>query len=228
MDRILVVDDEKEIVELICKGLIEVGYKVCTAYNGYDGLALLKEKEITLVILDIMMPQIDGLEVCNQIRAFSNIPIIMVSAKSQEQDKINGLCEGADDYIVKPFSIPELIARVKSQIRRYTYLNTKKPSSNLLEIKGLSIDVKKHEVSLYGEMVKLTHTEYDILLLLVKNRGQVFSSEEIYRKLWDEKYFEGNNTVMAHMWRLREKIEVNSKEPKIIQTIWGVGYKIEE
>ncbi|BCN28903.1 response regulator transcription factor [Anaeromicropila herbilytica] len=236
MSKILVIDDEKEIVELIRKGLEEAKYEVITAYDGAEGLKVLEEHEISLVILDIMMPEINGLEVCSRIRSHSNIPIIMVSAKSQEQDKISGLSEGADDYMVKPFSVAELLARVNSQIRRYTYLNTGTntggsgtSTDNCLHVKGLSIDEQKHQVTLFGEKVKLTPTEFAILLLLAKNKGKVFSSEEIYRNLWsDEKYYEGNNTVMAHMWRLREKIEVNPKEAKIIETVWGVGYKIED
>ena len=222
------IDDEKEIVELISKGLEESNFKVCTAFNGSDGLEILETKDVSLVILDIMMPEINGIEVCNKIRSYSNIPIIMVSAKSQEKDKILGLSSGADDYMVKPFSIPELLARVNSQLRRYTYLNGGITNNNQITIKGLCMNEKKHEVTLFGEIVKLTPTEYEILLLLVKNKGQVFSSESIYKKLWDEKYYEGNNTVMAHIWRLREKIESNPKEPKLIETVWGVGYKIEE
>lgn len=229
MSKILVIDDEKEIVELIKKGLKEEQYEVLTAFCGADGLRILESHEISLVILDIMMPEINGMEVCNKIRSFSNIPIIMVSAKGQEKDKIDGLKEGADDYMVKPFSTAELTARVNSQIRRYTYFNTEKMSKHLIEVKGLSIDEQKHIVTLYGEQVKLTPTEFSILLLLAKNRGRVFSSEEIYKNLWtDEKYYEGNNTVMAHIWRLREKIETNPKEAKIIETVWGVGYKIED
>lgn len=228
MRKILVIDDEKEIVELIKKGFEEESYEVLTAYNGHDGLRLLESKELSLVILDIMMPGINGMEVCKRIRSFSNIPIIMVSAKSQEQDKISGLLEGADDYMTKPFSVAELIARATSQIRRYTYLNSEKANRQLIEIKGLSINELKHSVMLFGEPIKLTPTEFSILLLLSKSKGKVFSSEEIYRNVWpDEKYYEGNNTVMSHMWRLREKIEMNPKEPKIIETVWGVGYKIE-
>lgn len=227
MSRILVIDDEKEIVELIKKGLEEEHYEVLTAFCGADGLKIVESCEISLVILDIMMPGINGMEVCNKIRSFSNIPIIMVSAKGQEKDKIDGLKEGADDYMVKPFSTAELTARVNSQIRRFTYFNIGKMDKHLIEVKGLSIDEQKHMVTLFDEQVKLTPTEFAILLLLAKNKGRVFSSEEIYKNLWsDEKYYEGNNTVMAHMWRLREKIEINPKEAKIIETVWGVGYKI--
>ncbi len=229
MSRILVIDDEKEIVELIKKGLEEEYYEVLTAFCGADGLKIVESCEIALVILDIMMPEINGMEVCNKIRTFSNIPIIMVSAKGQEKDKIDGLKEGADDYMVKPFSTAELVARVNSQIRRFTYFNTEKMDKHHIEVKGLRIDEQKHAVTLFGEQVKLTPTEFSILLLLAKNKGRVFSSEEIYKNLWsEEKYYEGNNTVMAHMWRLREKIEINPKEAKIIETVWGVGYKIED
>ena len=228
MKKILVIDDEKEIVDLICKELQE-DYEVLTACNGQDGLHALEKNEISLVILDIMMPGIDGLEVCRRIRSFSNIPIIMVSAKSQEQDKISGLTEGADDYLTKPFSTPELRARVTSQIRRYTYLNSNYVNRQSIEAKGLSINEQNHTVSLYGDLIKLTPTEFSILLLLAKNKGKVFSSEEIYQAVWpNEKNYEGNNTVMAHMWRIREKIEVNPKEARIIETVWGVGYKIED
>ena len=228
MRKILVIDDEKEIVNLIQKELQE-DYEVLTAYNGQDGLHILEKNEISLVILDIMMPGIDGLEVCRQIRAFSNIPIIMVSAKSQEQDKVSGLSEGADDYLTKPFSTAELRARVTSQIRRYTYLNSNFVSRQCIEVKGLSINEEKHTVSLYGDLIRLTPTEFSIVLLLAQNKGKIFSSEEIYRAIWpNEKYYEGNNTVMAHMWRIREKIEMNPKEARIIETVWGVGYKIED
>lgn len=228
MERILIIDDEKEIVNLMVKSLTDAGYKVSTAFNGLDGLEILSQKEISLVILDIMMPGMNGLEVCKKIRNENNVPIIMVSAKGQQEDKIKGLLQGADDYIVKPFSMEELIARVISQIRRFTYFNGGMKEQAQIVIKGIEIDEKQHKVKLYGNDIKLTKTEYEILLLLAKNPGVVFSSEEIYKKLWEEKYFEGNNTVMAHMWRLREKIEVDPKNPTIIETIWGVGYKIEK
>lgn len=228
MERILIIDDEKEIVQLMEKRLSEAGYVVTCAYNGRDGLRMLESEEVSLVILDIMMPGMNGIEVCEQIRLYNNVPIIMVSAKGQKEDKIKGLTKGADDYMVKPFYMEELLARINSQIRRYTYLNENSIQESVMEVKGLTIDEGKHKVRLYGQEVKLTPTEYNILLLLVKNRGIVFSSEEIYKKLWDEKYYEGNNTVMAHMWRLREKIEVDPKNPTIIETVWGVGYRIEE
>ena len=198
------------------------------SYNGKEGLAQLQKNDYSLVILDIMMPGMNGYEVCSRIREKNNIPIIMVSAMGQNEDKIKGLMTGSDDYIVKPFCMEELLARVNSQIRRFTYLNQPVQKQNAqIEIKGLTIQEELHKAFLYGEEVKLTRTEYNILLLLAKNPGKVYSSEDIYRQLWEEKYFEGNNTVMAHMWRLREKIETDPKNPQIIETVWGVGYKIE-
>lgn len=229
MPRILVVDDEKEIVELEEVYLKEAGYEVIKAYNGKEALKCLEKEEIDLMILDIMMPGIDGLNVCRQMRENYRMPVIMVSAKGQEIDKINGLQSGADDYMVKPFSPLEMVARVQSQLRRATYLSGPKweERTTHIELKGVTIDLAKHQVMRLGSLVKLTPTEYEILVLLAKNRGKVYSSEEIYKAIWKEKYFEGNNTVMAHMWRLREKIEENPKEPTIIETVWGVGYKIE-
>lgn len=228
MHHILIVDDEKEITLLMKKSFEEAGYMADVAYNGQEGLAQLQKNAYSLVILDIMMPGMNGYEVCSRIREKNNIPIIMVSAMGQNEDKIKGLMTGSDDYIVKPFCMEELLARVNSQIRRFTYLNQSVQKQNAqIEIKGLTIQEELHKVFLYGEEVKLTRTEYNILLLLAKNPGKVYSSEDIYRQLWEEKYFEGNNTVMAHMWRLREKIETDPKNPQIIETVWGVGYKIE-
>lgn len=228
MHRILIIDDEKEITFLMKKSFEEAGFGVNIAYNGEDGLKILEQGAFSLVILDIMMPGMNGYEVCEKIRDKNNIPIIMVSAMGQNEDKIKGLVTGSDDYIVKPFCMEELLARVNSQIRRFTYLNQGIKNTNpYIEIKGLTIEEEQHKVFLYGEEIKLTPTEYNILLLLAKNPGKVYSSEEIYRELWEEKYFEGNNTVMAHMWRLREKIESDPKNPQIIETVWGVGYKIE-
>lgn len=228
MNRILIIEDEKEIAALMEKALNEAGYQTCLAKTGEEGLAILNEKEISLVILDVMLPGINGIAVLEQIRAaFNNVPIIMASAKVQEEDKIRGLKAGADDYIGKPFSLDELIARVESQIRRFVYFNQGMPKEQVLTAKGLTLDEKHHRVELYGKEVKLTPTEYDILWLLLKHKGEVFSSEDIYKKLWAEKYYEGNNTVMSHIWRLRKKIEVNPKKPEIIESVWGVGYTIE-
>ena len=189
----------------------------------------LEKQEIDLMILDIMMPGIDGLGVCRQMRENYRMPVIMVSAKGQEIDKISGLQSGADDYMVKPFSPLELVARVQSQLRRATYFSGPKweERKTVIGLKGLVIDLAKHQVTRLGTLVKLTPTEYEILVLLAQHQGKVYRSEEIYKAIWKEKYFEGNNTVMAHMWRLREKIEENPKKPAIIETVWGVGYKIE-
>lgn len=231
MFNVLIIDDEVEIVELMEVYLVNEGYKVFKVYNGSDGINIINEEKIHLVILDIMMPGIDGFQVCMKIRKDYNIPIIMLSAKSQDMDKIQGLSIGADDYMVKPFNPMELIARVKSQIRRYVFLNEKRDETNdinIIEVKDITINKKNHKVSQLEKELKLTPIEYEILLLLANNLGKVFSAEEIFKEVWKEKYFEGNNTVMVHMWRLREKIEENPKEPKIIETVWGVGYKIEE
>lgn len=231
MFNVLIVDDEVEIIELMEVYLLNDGYNVFKATNGLDALNIINEEKIHLVILDIMMPGMNGLQVCMKIRKEYNIPIIMVSAKGQEMDKIQGLSTGADDYIVKPFSTMELIARVKAQIRRYVYLNEKYKqldNKDVIEIKGITINKRNHKVHLFGTELKLTPTEYKILLLLASNSGKVFSAEDIFRAIWKEKYFEGNNTVMAHIWRLREKLEDIPKEPKIVETVWGVGYKIEE
>lgn len=229
MFNILIIDDDEEIMELIEIYLVNDGYKVYKANTGEKGLDLIRKNEIHLAILDIMMPGINGLEVCMKIRCDYNMPIIMVSAKSQHIDKIQGLSTGADDYMSKPFNPMELLARVKSQIRRYIYLNdTKKNDRNIevVQAKGISINKSNRKVTLLGKEIKLTPTEYEIILLLASEFGRVFSTEEIFKIIWKEKYFQGNNTVMVHIWRLREKIEENPKDPKIIETIWGVGYKI--
>lgn len=228
--NILIIDDEKEIVDLIRIYLKNEGYCVFQAFNGDEGIAILRSSKIDLAILDIMMPGTDGLQVCRQIRDSSNIPIIMLSAKAQDMDKILGLGTGADDYLTKPFNPMELMARVKSQIRRSFYLNAQassKPDESIINIRGLSINKDSHTVSLLGNAIELTPTEYEILLLLASNLNKVFSAEEIFQNVWKQKYYESNNTVMVHIWRLREKIEANPKEPEIIKTVWGVGYKIE-
>lgn len=231
MFNVLIVDDEVEIIELMEVYLLNDGYKVFKATNGVDALNIIHKEKIHLVILDIMMPGIDGLQVCMKIRKDYNIPIIMVSAKGQEMDKIQGLSTGADDYMVKPFSTMELLARVKAQLRRYIYLNENHKTDenkDIIEVKGVTINKRNHKVHLFGTELKLTPIEYEILLLLASNSGKVFSAEDIFKEVWKEKYFEGNNTVMVHIWRLREKLEYNPKEPKIVETVWGVGYKIEE
>ena len=230
--NILVVDDEQEIADLVEIYLVSDGYKVFKASNAQDGLDILDKEDIHLCLLDIMMPGMNGLEMCKKIRETNNIPIIMLSAKSTDLDKILGLGTGADDYVVKPFNPLELTARVKSQLRRYTQLN---PNSNVHEtvkneisIRGLTINKDNHKVRVYDEEVKLTPIEFDILYLLASNPGKVFSTDEIFEKVWNEKVYEANNTVMVHIRRLRGKMKEDERQDKIITTVWGVGYKIEK
>ena len=230
--NILVVDDEQEIADLVEIYLVSDGYKVFKASNAQDGLDILNKEDIHLCLLDIMMPGMNGLEMCKKIRESNNIPIIMLSAKSTDLDKILGLGTGADDYVVKPFNPLELTARVKSQLRRYTQLN---PNSNVHEtvkneisIRGLTINKDNHKVTVYDEEIKLTPIEFDILYLLASNPGKVFSTDEIFEKVWNEKVYEANNTVMVHIRRLRGKMKEDERQDKIITTVWGVGYKIEK
>ncbi len=227
-ETILVVDDEKEIRDLIGIYLDNDGYKVIKASNGLEALNILEKEDVDLILLDIMMPNMDGMEACLKIRQDKNMPIIMLSAKSEDMDKIMGLTTGADDYVTKPFNPLELLARVKSQLRRYTKLNvkTEKNDSNI-EIGDLTIDVNSHEVRVGDRDVKLTPREFDILFLLARNRGMVFSIEKIYETIWKEEFFESDNTVMVHIRKIREKLEVDSRKPQYIKTVWGVGYKIE-
>ncbi|MCI8742862.1 MAG: response regulator transcription factor [Lachnospiraceae bacterium] len=229
---ILVVDDEQEIADLVEIYLVSDGYKVFKASNAQEGLDILEKEDIQMVLLDIMMPGMSGLEMCKKIRETNNIPIIMLSAKSTDLDKILGLGTGADDYVAKPFNPLELTARVKSQLRRYTQLN---PHSNVHEnvrneisIRGLTINKDNHKVTVFDEEVKLTPIEFDILYLLASNPGKVFSTDEIFEKVWNEKVYEANNTVMVHIRRLRGKMKEDERQDKIITTVWGVGYKIEK
>ena len=229
---ILVVDDEQEIADLVEIYLVSDGYKVFKANNAQEGLEILDKEDIQLCLLDIMMPGMNGLEMCKKIRETNNIPIIMLSAKSTDLDKILGLGTGADDYVVKPFNPLELTARVKSQLRRYTQFN---PNStvhetvkNEISIRGLTINKDNHKVTVYGEEVKLTPIEFDILYLLASNPGKVFSTDEIFEKVWNEKVYEANNTVMVHIRRLRGQMKEDERQDKIITTVWGVGYKIEK
>ena len=227
--NILVVDDEKEIADLLEIYLISDGFHVKKAYSAMEGLKMLQEQPIDLVLLDVMMPDMDGITMCRRIRETNNIPIIMVSAKTQELDKIVGLTNGADDYVSKPFNPLELMARVKSQLRRYRELNPSRPQENkeVITLKNLEINKVTHQVICYGESVKLTPIEFDILYLLASNPGRVFSTDEIFERVWQEKYYEANNTVMVHIRRLRGKMKDDTREEKIITTVWGVGYKIE-
>ena len=230
--NILAVDDEQEIADLVEIYLVSDGYKVFKASNAQDGLAILDKEDIHLVLLDIMMPGMNGLEMCKKIRETNNIPIIMLSAKSTDLDKILGLGTGADDYVVKPFNPLELTARVKSQLRRYTQLNPNsnvhESSKNEISIRGLTINKDNHKVTVYDEEIKLTPIEFDILYLLASNAGKVFSTDEIFEKVWNEKVYEANNTVMVHIRRLRGKMKEDERQDKIITTVWGVGYKIEK
>ena len=231
MTNILVVDDEIEIAELIEIYLVSEGFQVWKAATAKEGLAILQKEAIQLVILDIMLPDMNGMEMCKEIRKTNNIPIIMLSAKSRELDKIMGLANGADDYVTKPFSPLELTARVKSQLRRYTQLNPDNPTveqKNDLNLRGLSINRDNHQVFVYDEEVKLTPIEFDILYLLASNPGKVFSTDDIFTEVWNEKMYEANNTVMVHIRRLRGKLKEDSRTEKIITTVWGVGYKIEK
>lgn len=228
---ILVVDDDKEIAELVEIHLVSDGYQVFKAYSAKEGYEILEKEDIKLIILDIMMPGIDGLNMCKTIRKNSTIPIIMLSAKSADLDKIIGLSTGADDYVIKPFNPLELTARVKSQLRRYTTFNPnsheEKPGKEIV-VNHLIINKEDHRVISYGKEAKLTPIEFDILYLLASNPGRVFSTDEIFERVWNEKMFEANNTVMVHIRRLREKIEMDSRNAQIIKTVWGVGYKIEK
>ena len=228
--NILVVDDDKEIAELIEIYLVSDGYKVWKAYNAKEGLEILDERSIDLVLLDIMMPGMNGLEMCKKIRTYNNIPIIILSARSNDLDKILGLGSGADDYVTKPFNPLELTARVKAQLRRFTQLNPggrAEEQQNEIILRGLVINKENHRVSVYGEEVKLTPIEFDILYLLASNPGKVFSTDEIFERVWNEKVYEANNTVMVHIRRLRGKMKEDQRPEKIITTVWGVGYKIE-
>ncbi len=227
--NILVCDDDKEIVEAIEIYLQQEGYQVFRAYDGEDALKILKEEEIHLLIIDVMMPKLDGIRATLKIREESSIPIIILSAKSEDTDKILGLNVGADDYITKPFNPLELVARVKSQLRRYTKLgNAAENGQAVYQVGGLTINDELKEVTVDGETVKLTPIEYNILLLLMKNQGKVFSINQIYENIWNEDAIGADNTVAVHIRHIREKIEINPKEPRYLKVVWGVGYKIDK
>ncbi|NLK71997.1 MAG: response regulator transcription factor [Clostridiales bacterium] len=226
--KILVCDDDKAIVDAIEIYLKQENYEVIKAYTGTQALDVLSKEDIHLIILDIMMPEMDGLKATVKIREIQNIPIILLSAKSEDTDKIIGLNFGADDYVTKPFNPLELLARVKSQMRRYTTLGSIPVKNNVLATGGLVLDCETKEVSVDGEIIKLTATEYGIMKLLMENMGRVFSIDEIYEKVWNEPSFSVENTVAVHIRRIREKIEINPKEPKYLKVVWGIGYKIEK
>ena len=226
---ILVCDDDKEIVDAIEIYLLQEGYEVCKAYDGEQAVTMMKEKKIDLMIIDVMMPKLDGVRATLQIRKESSIPIIILSAKAEDTDKILGLNVGADDYITKPFNPLELVARVKSQLRRYTTFSNQANAAaeEVYEVRGLTINDTLKKVCVDGEEVKLTPIEYNILLLLVKNKGKVFSINQIYESIWNEEAIGADNTVAVHIRHIREKIEINPKDPRYLKVVWGVGYKIE-
>lgn len=230
MAKILVCDDDKEIVEAIEIYLTQDGHQVLEAYDGIEAVEILKKESVDLLIMDIMMPRMDGIRATLKIREENNIPIIILSAKSEDADKILGLNIGADDYITKPFNPLELVARVKSHLRRYMQLGstTIKESEAVYTVGGLAINDDLKEVTVDGKPVKLTPIEYNILLLLVKHQGKVFSIDQIYENIWNENAVGVDNTVAVHIRHIREKIEINPKEPRYLKVVWGVGYKIEK
>ena len=230
MYNILVCDDDKEIVEAIDIYLTQEGYHVLKAYDGLEALDILEREEVSLLILDVMMPRMDGIRATLKIREKNSIPIIILSAKSEDADKILGLNVGADDYVTKPFNPLELVARVKSQLRRYNQLggSVKEDKDEIYEAGGLRINDDLKEVTVDGEPVKLTPIEYNILLLLMKNQGRVFSISQIYESIWNEEAIGADNTVAVHIRHIREKIEINPKDPRYLKVVWGVGYKIEK
>lgn len=226
---ILVCDDDKEIVEAITIYLKQEGYDVVPAYNGREALKLMQEKEIHLIILDIMMPELDGIHALLKLRESSSIPVILLSAKSEDVDKILGLNVGADDYVTKPFNPLELVARVKSQLRRYTQLGGMEPDNGNLLVNGaITMDIEQKLVTVEGEPVKLTPTEFKILKLFMENVGTVFSSAQIYERIWEEDAYATDNIVSVHIRRIREKIEIDPKNPDYVKVMWGVGYRMEK
>lgn len=230
MANILVCDDDKAIVEAIEIYLTQEGYHILKAYDGQEALDILNTQAIDLLIIDIMMPRLDGIRATVKIRESNPLPIIILSAKSEDTDKILGLNIGADDYITKPFNPLELIARVKSQLRRYTQLGAAAPtpSEHIYTTGGLTVNDDKKEILVDGEPVRLTPIEYNILLLLMKNQGRVFSTTQIYESIWNEYALAADNTVAVHVRHIREKIEINPREPRYLKVVWGLGYKIEK
>ncbi len=229
MANILVCDDDKEIVDAIEIYLCQDGNEIFKAYDGEQAIEILGREKIHLLIMDIMMPKLDGIRATMKIREYSSIPIIILSAKSEDADKILGLNIGADDYITKPFNPLELVARVKSNLRRYTSLGSLgAESQSTYQVGGLMIDDETKQVTVDGEVVKMTPIEYNILLLLVKNQGKVFSINQIYENIWNEDAIGADNTVAVHIRHIREKIEINPKEPRYLKVVWGVGYKIDK
>ncbi len=228
--NILVCDDDKEIAGAVEIYLKNEGYEVFTAYDGLEALKIVSEQPIHLILMDVMMPKLDGIRTTMKIREEKNIPIIMLSAKSEDYDKITGLNVGADDYITKPFNPLELVARVKSQLRRFTSLGSMdaETKEGIYRNGGLVVDDNEKTVTVDGEQVTLTPTEFGILKLLIQNAGKVFSIEQIYEHVWNEPAYNPENTVAVHIRRIREKIEINPKNPKYLKVVWGIGYKIEK
>ena len=225
--NVLIVDDDREIVDSIGIFLSGEGYKVLKAYDGIEALDILSETQVHLMILDIMMPKFDGIKTLMKLRESRNIPVILLSAKSEDADKILGLTAGADDYVTKPFNPSELVARVKSQLRRYTTLGGVGKQNGEIVIDGLVVNTENKTVKVDGDNVRLTPIEYKILELLIRNRGRVFSAEDIYSKVWNEESVVGDNTIAVHVRHIREKIEINPKEPKYLKVVWGIGYKVD-
>ena len=225
--NILIVDDDRDIVESIAIFLSCDGYGIFKAYDGIEALEILSENEVHLMVLDIMMPRLDGIRTLMKLRESRNVPVILLSAKSEDADKILGLTVGADDYVTKPFNPSELLARVKSQLRRYTTLGSIGKQNGEIVIDGLCVNTENKTVKVDGEDVRLTPIEYRILELLVRNRGRVFSAEEIYSNVWNEDTVVGDGTIAVHVRHIREKIEINPKEPRYLKVVWGVGYKID-
>ncbi len=226
--NILICDDQKEIVDAIEIYLQNEGYTIFKAYDGLEALQVMEQQEIHLIIMDIMMPKMDGIRATLKIREQKNVPVIMLSAKSEDTDKIMGLNIGADDYITKPFNPLELIARVKSQLRRYTQLGGAQTAKNVFVVGGLCLDDEAKTVTVDGEEVRLTPVEYRILRLLISHPGKVFSIAQIYESVWNEAAYSAENTVAVHIRRIREKIEINPREPRYLKVVWGIGYKIEK
>lgn len=230
MYKILVCDDDREIVEAIEIYLSQEGYQILKAYDGIEALEILEKEEVNLLIIDVMMPRLDGIRATLKIREKNSLPIIILSAKSEDTDKILGLNIGADDYVTKPFNPLELVARVKSQLRRFNELGgpAQEPKETIYKVGGLQINDDLKQVTVDGEFVKLTPIEYNILLLLMKNQGKVFSINQIYESIWNEEAIGADNTVAVHIRHIREKIEINPKDPRYLKVVWGVGYKIEK
>ena len=226
--HVLVVDDEKEIADLVELYMLNEGYKVYKFYDAKSAIECIESSVIDVAILDVMLPEINGFEICKKIRERYVFPVIMLTAKMEDIDKIKGLSIGADDYITKPFNPLELVARVKAQIRRSTKYNERDIEKNEIEYNGLEINKSTHKCYLYEKEMDLTPREFDVLLYLLENKGKVVSSEELYENVWKEKYLDSNNTIMVHIRRIREKMGEKTSNPKFIKTVWGVGYKIEK